>query len=1289
VDVPRAWLFLVALLVLPLRKVEAQTNSAAAYTFTTLAGYNLSNAADGLGPNARFKTPVGVALDLSNNVFVADQGNGIVRKMTPAGVVTTIAGLAGYGGFADGVNSVARFWSPHAITTDTNGNVYVSDTEYYTIRQITPSGTNWITTTIAGQVGARGDGTGSGLGASQFLGPYGLAADSSGNIYVGDGGVRMLARVGNNWSLSTIANASGSVVVFSDSPPYEVTNAVAVFSGTATSIAVDGAGNLFVADQYNHTISELSPTATNWIVRTIAGLVGVPGSADGAGATARFHNPAGITVDRLGNVWVTDGNQTIRQLSPTGMNWMVSTLAGSTGTMGSLDGVGTNALFNGPFGILADSANNLILADSNNNEIRKVTSAGAVVTIAGSTGNAAGSSDGVGGGARFNDPNGVALDGAGYLYVSDSANHTIRLVTAAGVVTTIAGLAGDPGTVDGVGSNARFNSPDGIAVDGSGNLYVAQSLYADGALRRITPAGVVSTIPGVTAADVTVDKAGNVFIVNTGAVQKISLIGTNWNVSTITNVPGTLTSIAAANDGRFFLMNGHSQVQVLAPVGTNWVLSNIGPSLAFVDEVFHIAVDGADNIYLAGIDSLTIMEMRQAGTNWVLTTIGGARGGPPTYDGGYADGAGTAALFRVPYGIAVDTAGNVYVSDAANDNIRKGVFTLFTPVQATPYTQLAMSGALALTLSPPEANGQWRFPWEMGWRNSGQVASNLVAGNYNVEFRSRSGWLAIPPLLSLQITNGGLTSISTNVYYPTVLPAGSVSAGSLTVNLGATPPAGAGWRFLGDTTPFYVSGYTTNLLPGTYLVEFAGPFSGRVTPANASVQVFAGQPTVISVNYSLASTPPLGVLLPHNVAATNISNLNNYPFGFNGQLESDVGYGSGVAVQSNVVLTAAHLVFNDQNLSYVSQAYWFFQREAGVFEPQPQASRAFYALSGYAAQRTNDLQSGYTPDQSTPPSRNLDVAALYFPDPVAAGSYGGYLPSDAVPNTWLTSTASKMLVGYPVDGSLFGATNIIPGEIYQTDPQPYPLSPATDPVPGQQEVYTAPWFLSYPGNSGGPLYVQLNGYYYPAGVYLGTLFSGSQPYASAVRAIDSSVVNLIAVAQADAGTGTNDTGGGVITIIPSQVSASNPGYVQFQLAPPAAVRAGAAWRLVCTNCDTNYSTATNYTLTVASTNAISVQFRSIPGWNQPTNQSVTVQAGQIATPTALYTDMPAFLSYKVAEGLRLFGASALTYRIDYKTSFDPLVAWIPFATNTLTTNTLLINGTLPISGTRFFRAVKQ
>src|SRR6185436_9301702 len=150
--------------------------------------------------------------------------------------------------------------------------------------------------------------------------------------------------------------------------------------------------------------------------------------------------------------------------------------------------------------------------------------------------------------------------------------------------------------------------------------------------------------------------------------------------------------------------------------------------------------------------------------------------------------------------------------------------------------------------------------------------------------------------------------------------------------------------------------------------------------------------------------------------------------------------------------------------------------------------------------------------------------------------------------------------------------------------------------------YLASWFLSYPGNSGGPLYAQFNGYYYPAGIYLGTLYNGIQPIASLVRAIDSDVVNLITLAAAQGDSGTNNTGGGVITIVPSQgVSARTPAYLQVQLAPSAAVRAGAAWRL---QGDTAFSSATNYTRAVTTTNSFAVEFKNIVGWNAPSNQSV-------------------------------------------------------------------------------------
>ncbi len=1258
----KSWSRFVAIVlfgVVSVLQLAAQSDSAAAYTFTTLAGYALSSSADGLGPNARFDRPLAVAIDASGNIYVADNANSTVRKITPAGVVTTIAGLAGLRGFADGMGSAARFWSPSSIAVDPSGNVYVGDDFYFLIRKLSPVGTNWMVTTFSGQLATQGyrdtNPLRGGVGG-RLNGPLGLAGDTAGNVYIADGPIRKLAPDG---FLSTVANAEGFLIFESINGIERITNSVGVFPGNATAIAVNATGDVYVTDRNNHTVWEVNPVGSNWNVRLIAGASGVPGSVDGPGLSARFQNPAGISVDSAGHLFVTDGNHTIRRLEPDGTNWIVATWAGSVGNSGNTDGVGTNALFSSPAGVAVDASDNLIVADSLNDEIRKVTSAGIVRTIAGSTAVGYGSADGVGTSARFSSPNGVAVDASGNVYVSDQNNHTIRQITSAGVVITLAGNVDNAGTVDGIGSEARFNFPDGIAVDSTGNLYVAQN--GDGALRRITPAGVVSTIPGVSATDVAVDSANNIFTARFNEVRKVSMSGTNWVESIIANVPGTLYAIAAAYDGRLVLLNGN-QVQMLTPDGTNWVLSHVANLLNLPA---HLAVDGAGNIFVATITGHTVQKISPAGTNWVLSTIGGLINQSQFYEGGNVDGAGTSAEFAIPFGIAADYAGNVYVSDAVNHNIRKGVFTRFAPVRAPTLSQPPLNAALGVTLLPSEAGGQWRFPWELGWRDGGTIASNMAPANYPVEFRGRPGYLLLSPSVTVAVTNGGTTLI-TNEYFPTLIESESGNAGSLTVNIGPSPPPGAGWRFIRDSAPFFPPGFTTNLAPGTYLIEFA-PVGGRVKPDSRAVQVFAGLPTSLLVNYLLAVTPPDGVQLPQPVPIASVSDVINSPFGFNGQLQSDTGNGSGVAVQTNVVLTAAHVVFNDQTLSYVSQTFWYFQRTAGVSDPPPQAARGYYLLSGYAAQRTNDLQSGlYAPGQSTPQSRNLDVAALYFLAPVAGGGHGGYLPSDQTPNAWLSGASLKMLVGYPVDGSQFGDATIVPGRMYRTDPQPYPLTVAGDPVSGQQQVYVAPWLLSYPGNSGGPLYAQFDGDYYPAGVYLGTLYSGIQPIGSLVRAIDSNVVNLIALAANQGDSGTNFTGGGVITIIPSQnISASNPGAVQFRLAPPAAVRAGAGWRLLG---DTPFGTATNYTRAVLSTNPFAIEFKPIPGWNLPTNQAIIVLPNPIAPTvfTAFYTVTNPLLVQR-AIGFGMTGTTGTVYRLEKKSALTN-ATWQTVSTNTIHTN---------------------
>jgi hypothetical protein len=264
--------------------------------------------ADGTGAAAQFNEPIDVAVDRANNVYVADRINAVIRKITPDRVVTTFAGSAGDPGPDDGVGVLASFRYPHGLAIDSATNIYVADRGNHVIRKITPGG---VVTTIAGTAGTSGTADG--------------------------------------------------------------TNAAARFSSDGPNgVAVDSAGNLYVADFNNYSIRKISHIGSDWVTTTIAG--GSSGSDDGIGASATFSQAWNLAVDSANNILVADtGNHTIRKIVQQGADWVVTTIAGSPGVSGTADGPGSSAFFNLPFAVAVDSDRNLYIADYQNNRIRKGT----------------------------------------------------------------------------------------------------------------------------------------------------------------------------------------------------------------------------------------------------------------------------------------------------------------------------------------------------------------------------------------------------------------------------------------------------------------------------------------------------------------------------------------------------------------------------------------------------------------------------------------------------------------------------------------------------------------------------------------------------------------------------------------------------------------------------------------------------------------------------------------------------------------------------------------------------
>ncbi len=576
--------------------------------------------------------------------FVSSQNR--VYQVTAAGALILTAGIGTYGFNGDGgPATLAQLGGPQGLAIDSTGNLYIADTGNHRIRKVTTAG---VISTVAGGGVAGFSGDGGVATSAQLNTPMSVAVDSQGNLYIAD---TYNSRVRKVTTMGVISTVAGGAAGFSGDGGPATAAAVSAIEG----LAVDSAGNLYIADNGNNRVRKI--TAATGVISTVAGngTQGFSGDGDLAIAAELFY-PQGVAVDAAGNLYIADsGNNRIRRVTAAGI---ISTIAGNgTPDFSGDGGLATAAELGYPVGLAVDSAGNLYIADMSNDRIRMVTAAGVISTVAG-TGTWGFSGDGgPGTAAQLNSPNGVATDAAGNLYIADSGNNRIRRVTAAGIISTIAGN-GTPGFSGdgGAATAAQLNYPWGLGVDSAGNVYIADS--GNNRIRRVTAAGIISTIAGngtlgfsgdggsATAAQlnfpwgVGVDSAGNVYIADTY----------NHRVRKITAATGVISTVAG-NGTQGFSGDG---------------------DLAIAAELFYpqgVAVDAAGNLYVADTDNNRVRKITAATA--VISTVAGNGNFPTPFSGDGDGGAATAAELSNPAGVSVDAAGNLYIVDSLNPRIRK------------------------------------------------------------------------------------------------------------------------------------------------------------------------------------------------------------------------------------------------------------------------------------------------------------------------------------------------------------------------------------------------------------------------------------------------------------------------------------------------------------------------------------------------------------------------------------------------------------------------------------------
>jgi sugar lactone lactonase YvrE len=608
-------------------------------TITTLAGNGVAGASGDGGPAtaAQLSNPWGVAVDKTGTIYFADSDNNRLRTIDASGRIATKAGsTAGFSGDG-GPSQSARLGAPAGVAIDATGNIYIADAGNNRIRKIDVAG---VITTVAGSGAAGSSGDGGQAKLALLNGPLGIAVDSAGNLYIADEANGRIRKVDVTGVITTIAG-NGTAGFSGDGG--KATQAALNFP---RAVAVDGAGNVYIADTRNIRVRRVG---TDGVITTFAsnGQRGFAG--DGGPATqAMMKAPHGLAVDPSGQLLIADyGNNEIRRVDAKGI---ITRIVGSAREAGSDGGPAIAAGLAHPRSVAIDAKGNYYISDFNNNCVWKVNPQGIITTLAGTRVPGFSGDGGPASAAQLSGPHGITADKAGVVYIVDSKNNRVRRVGLDGNIVTIAGNGQSGASGDGGPATAAAVGPSAVALDAAGNLYISQQ--GAHVIRRLSPNGIITTIAGTGTAGysgdggpatqaqmrapigIASDSAGNLYIAEqpNNIIRKVSTAGI------ITTVAGTGVQGFSGDGG----------------LAVN----------ATLDGPFGVDVDRVGNVYLTDSRNDRIRWVHRDGT---ITTVAG--NGAPGFSGD--GGPPTAAQLQGPHGVTVDAAGNLLIADSANDRIRR------------------------------------------------------------------------------------------------------------------------------------------------------------------------------------------------------------------------------------------------------------------------------------------------------------------------------------------------------------------------------------------------------------------------------------------------------------------------------------------------------------------------------------------------------------------------------------------------------------------------------------------